>query len=76
MSEKRPDRDVEPDREQAHASEPEALPTGSAEKANTADLQSLIGRQLRAVYDDIAKQPVPDRFIELMQQLDTKSASG
>jgi hypothetical protein len=35
-----------------------------------ADMQQFIGRQLRAVYDDIAKQPVPDRFLELMKQLE------
>ena len=40
------------------------------------DMQRLIGRQLRAVYDDVAKQPVPDRFLELMEQLDRKTAAG
>lgn len=38
----------------------------------SADMQVLIGRQLRAVYDDIATQPVPNRFVELLQQLDSK----
>jgi hypothetical protein len=37
------------------------------------DMQLFIGRQLRAVYDDVAKQPVPDRFLELMKQLDSKT---
>ncbi len=46
-----------------------------ASAAPPADMQAFIGRQLRAVYDDIAKQPVPDRFIELMKQLDSKSSS-
>lgn len=41
-------------------------------QAAPADMQAFIGRQLRAVYDDIAKQPVPDRFIELIKQLDSK----
>ena len=36
-----------------------------------ADVQAYIGRQLRAVYDDVAKQPIPDRFIELMKQLES-----
>ena len=36
------------------------------------DVQAYIGRQLRAVYDDIAKQPIPDRFLDLMRQLETK----
>lgn len=33
-------------------------------------VQDHIGRQLRAVYDDLLSQPVPDRFLELLQQLD------
>lgn len=38
-----------------------------------ADVQAYIGRQLRAVYDDVARQPVPDRFVELMKQLETRT---
>jgi len=33
-------------------------------------VQDHIGRQLRAVYDDLLSQPVPDRFLELLEQLD------
>jgi len=33
-------------------------------------VQGEIGRQLRAVYDDIISEPVPDRFLELLQQLE------
>lgn len=40
----------------------------------SAEMQVLIGRQLRAVYDDIATQPVPNRFVELLMQLDSKLA--
>lgn len=42
----------------------------------SADMQQFIGRQLRAVFDDVAKQPIPDRFLELMKQLDTKTGHG
>ncbi len=34
------------------------------------DLQAQIGRQLRAIYDGVLSQPVPDRFLELLDQLD------
>lgn len=34
------------------------------------DLQAHIGRQLRAMYDTVVNQPVPDRFLELLNQLD------
>lgn len=34
------------------------------------DLQSTIGHQLRAMYDDILHQPVPDQFLSLLQELE------
>jgi hypothetical protein len=36
------------------------------------DVQAHIGRQLRAGYVDILNQPVPDRFLELLAELDQK----
>jgi hypothetical protein len=36
-------------------------------------VQDHIGRQLRAVYDDILSQPVPDRFRELVEKLEAKT---
>ncbi len=35
----------------------------------SADIQSYIGAHLRAIYDDVASQPVPDRFLDLMKRL-------
>jgi hypothetical protein len=37
------------------------------------DVQAHLGRQLRAVYDEMASQPVPDRFIQLLDALEKKS---
>ncbi len=34
------------------------------------DVQSKIGQQLRAMYDDVVSAGVPDRFTEMLQQLD------
>jgi hypothetical protein len=28
-----------------------------------------IGRQLKAIYDDVLNQPIPDRFLDLLNQL-------
>jgi hypothetical protein len=39
------------------------------------DIQSKIGDQLRALHDNIVKEGVPDRFLDLLSQLD-KPASG
>ena len=36
------------------------------------DIQIKIGRQLRAIYDDVVNQGVPDRFVELLDRLDKR----
>ena len=38
----------------------------------TRDVQSKIGQQLRATYDDVLSEGVPDRFVELLNRLDHK----
>jgi len=40
-------------------------------QAEQSEIQIQIGRQLRTVYDDVLNQPIPDRFMELLQKLDT-----
>jgi hypothetical protein len=40
------------------------------------DVQAKIGNQLRAIYDDVVKEGVPDRFVELLQRLDDKGGKG
>jgi hypothetical protein len=40
-----------------------------------AEIQSRIGHQLRAMYDDVVRQGVPDRFAELIRRLDTPEAA-
>jgi hypothetical protein len=39
--------------------------------ALNAEIQSRIGHQLRAMYDDVVRQGVPDRFADLIKKLDT-----
>jgi hypothetical protein len=39
-------------------------------------VQGHIGRQLRALYDDVLSQPIPDRFLDLLRKLDEGSAPG
>ena len=36
----------------------------------SAEIQLRIGHQLRAMYDDVVAQGVPDRFAELIRKLD------
>ena len=37
------------------------------------DVRHKIGRQLRAMYDDVVRQGVPDRFVDLLNQLDKRT---
>ena len=37
-------------------------------------VQAAIGNRLRAYYDSVAQEPVPDRFVELLKQLDLKDS--
>jgi hypothetical protein len=34
------------------------------------EIQARIGHQLRAMYDDVVRQGVPDRFADLIRKLD------
>lgn len=34
------------------------------------EFQDAIGKELRNLYDDVAAQPVPDRFLDLLNQLE------
>jgi len=44
------------------------------------EVRSHIGERLRAHYDAVLKEPIPDRFLELLQSLDGdgtgKAAAG
>jgi hypothetical protein len=48
---------------------PCAAPRGRTPAAKT-ELADQIGLRLRIVYDDVLTQPVPDRFYELLRQLE------
>ena len=45
------------------------LDEGAATTPPSADIQSYIGSHLRAIFADVANQPVPDRFLDLMKRL-------
>lgn len=38
------------------------------------EIYDLIGQRLRSFYDEVAQQPVPDRFVDLLNQLEAKSS--
>ena len=33
-------------------------------------IEATIGKKMRAMYDDLLHQPIPDRFVELLKQID------
>jgi Anti-sigma factor NepR len=39
------------------------------------EVSDLIGQRLRNYYDEVAKQPVPDRFMDLLNQLEAATTS-
>lgn len=41
----------------------------------SATIQNHIGQHLRAAYEDVVQQPIPDRFLLLLQELDGKTRS-
>jgi Anti-sigma factor NepR len=37
-------------------------------------MQDLLGDKLRAYYDEVAREPVPDRFEQLLKELEARSS--
>jgi Anti-sigma factor NepR len=54
----------------SRASAPKAAGGAKPDPKLGQDIQAKIGRQLRAIYDDVVNQGVPDRFVELLNRLD------
>jgi len=42
----------------------------------TREIQARIGHQLRAIYDDVVRQGVPDKFADLLRQMDEQPATA
>ena len=39
-------------------------------------VELLISRQLRAIYDEVVNEPVPDRFVQLLEELERKRSGS
>jgi Anti-sigma factor NepR len=44
--------------------------TLSTEEGLSPNLQAHIGRHLRAVFDEVAREPIPDRLLQLLKDLE------
>lgn len=42
----------------------------AADEGLSPNLQAHIGRQLRAVFDEVAREPIPDRLLRLLKELE------
>jgi hypothetical protein len=51
-------------------------PATGAKGGLNAEIQSRIGHQLRAMYDDVVRQGVPERFADLIRKLDVPPNSS
>ncbi len=55
--------------------QPDAMQQKNASGLNR-EIQNKIGQQLRAIYDDVVQEGVPERFADLLKQLDKAPAEG
>jgi hypothetical protein len=53
------------------------IPPGSGSKQGSTEwvLTDQIGRHLRGLHEDVLRQPVPGRFLELLRQLEGASSA-
>ncbi len=49
--------------------------TQTKQDATPVAMQDLLGDKLRAYYDQVAREPVPDRFEQLLKQLEARSTT-
>jgi hypothetical protein len=47
--------------------------TATKKPALDRQVQAHIGRKLKAVYDEVASEPVPSHLMELLQQLESRN---
>ena len=47
-----------------------------AKKEHAVDFGDVIGKELQNLYDDVVAQPVPDRFLSLLNQLEKNALSS
>ncbi len=57
------------------SSKPSAAPDapGSTSERKASELSTAIGDELRALYDSVATEPIPDKFRALIEELERKS---
>jgi hypothetical protein len=54
----------------AHAFPPHLRLRPGLSSRRPGGIDAAIGKKMRAMYDDLLHQPIPDRFVELLRQID------
>jgi hypothetical protein len=54
----------------------EAKPAAARPRKLDKSIQTAIGARLRAYYDGVEREAIPDRFVELLKQLDKREPGG
>ena len=73
MKERKPPE--KPGLEDAMDTQPTAMKKGKGQAALGRDIQAKIGQQLRSYYDTLI-EPTPDRFADLLRQLEKPGKEG
>lgn len=50
-------------------------PEGSERPRLDTESQAQIGRMLKAMYDEVAQERIPDKLLDLLKQLEAKETS-
>jgi len=58
------------DKEAGQRAGRDAAKTGAGAEGMSPALQAHIGRQVRAMFDEVADEPIPDHLLRLLQDLD------
>jgi hypothetical protein len=58
------------DMNQSNFCEAEPFVVPESEAGMSPNLQAHIGRHLRAAFDEVAREPIPDRLLQLLKDLD------
>ncbi len=52
-------------------------PGNSSERPKLdSESQAQIGRMLKAMYDEVAQEQIPDKFLDLLKQLEAKETTN
>ena len=55
------------------AATPPATPTAATGEPQGAEISEQIGRELRAMFDEVVAEPVPEKFRQLLEELERKT---